>query len=198
MISLPVYPYELALENKTGDARIAAFIDQTGAIKEVKVLEASHPDFGESAKAMLRNWKIRPALKDGKPIAIQFNHKHEFNWRARDNSISEETDVAIRNIKSYPERIVDFDKLDARPKLLYQPQPVDPRTVSVADAPPDKIQIEFIIDREGSVQLPRIISATNTDLAWSIMTAMNRWLFEVPKAKGEAVFARRQMMFEYH
>lgn len=197
ILSLPTYPYDLALDDQTGSAVVTVTIDATGEVRDAKVVEASQPAFGESLKAMIQNWKIEPALKNGRPISVQFKNKHRFNSEEWSNIINKETSALKTNIKSHPERIFSFDQLDSVPKLLYQPQPVDTRSASAVSATPDKIKIEFFIDREGSVQLPRTISATNTDLAWSIMTVMNRWIFEVPKVKGEPVFARRQMIFEY-
>ena len=81
--------------------------------------------------------------------------------------------------------------------MLYQPQAADVRKSISSTNNIDTVQIEFIIDREGGVQLPRIVAATNTDLAWSVATVVQRWLFEIPKVKGDAVFARKEMLFEF-
>ena len=145
----------------------------------------------------MQNWQFAPALKAGKPINVQFNFEHQFEFNQRDNGISDETLEAMRYLKSYPAEVYELSTLDASPKLLYRPDAADPRkTLATADAI-DTVQIEFIIDREGGVQLPRIVSATNMELAWSVATVLQRWLFEVPKLKGSAVFARKEMLFEF-
>ncbi len=197
VVSLPAYPRALLQENVTGSATISVVLDQLGTVKDVTVVAASHPDFGAATKAMMQNWEFAPALKAGKPISVQFNFEHRFQFNQRDNAISDETLQAIRYVKSYPAEVYELSALDASPKILYQPEAADPRkTLSSANAI-DTVQIEFIIDREGSVQLPRIVAATNMDLAWSVATVLQRWLFEVPKLKGDAVFARKEMIFEF-
>jgi hypothetical protein len=100
-------------------------------------------------------------------------------------------------LKSYPDEIYAADALDAKPKILYQPQAFDPRKTYPSGGSVDTVQIEFIIDREGGVQMPRIVAATNMDLAWSVATVLPRWLFEVPKIKGRPVFTRKEVIFEF-
>lgn len=197
VVSLPAYPRALLMDNVRGSAKVSVTLDRLGAVQEVLVVDATHPDFGAAAKAMMHNWDFAPALKSGKPISTQFNFEHQFQFNQRDNGISDETQQAMRYVKSYPAEIYETSALDASPKVLYQPQAADPRIFLGKEAPVDTVQIEFIIDREGGVQLPRIVSATNMELAWSVATVLQRWLFEVPKLKGDAVFARKEMIFEF-
>jgi TonB family protein len=197
VVSLPAYPYALLMDRVTGSAKVSVTLDQLGMVKDVKVAEATHPEFGAATKAMMQNWDFSPALKAGKPISTQFRFEHQFQFNQRDNGIGDETLQAIRYVKSYPNEIYEIGALDVKPKTLYQPEASDPRVLSANANTIDTVQIEFIIDREGGVQLPRIVSATNMDLAWSVATVLQRWLFEVPKVKGTAVFARKEMLFEF-
>ena len=197
VVSLPAYPRALLQERITGSAKVSVVLDSLGSVQDVTVVEATHPDFGAATMAMMQNWQFAPALKAGKPVNVQFNFEHQFQFNQRDNGISDETLEAMRYLKSYPAEVYELSALDANPKLLYRPEAADPRkTLATADAT-DTVQIEFIIDREGGVQLPRIVSATNMELAWSVATVLQRWLFEVPKLKGSAVFARKEMLFEF-
>jgi TonB family protein len=197
VVSLPAYPRALLQERVTGSAKVSVVLDPLGTIQDVTVVEATHPDFGAATKAMMENWEFAPALKAGKPISVQFNFEHQFQFNQRDNGISDETLEAMRYVKSYPAEVYELTALDANPKLLYRPEAADPRKILATASAIDTVQIEFIIDREGGVQLPRIVSATNMDLAWSVATVLQRWLFEVPKLKGDAVLARKEMLFEF-
>jgi TonB family protein len=197
VVSLPAYPRALLQENVTGIATVSVVLDQLGTVQDVTIVEATHPDFGAATKAMMQNWEFAPALKAGKPISVQFNFEHRFQFNQRDNGISDETLQAMRYVKSYPAEVYEVTSLDANPKVLYRPEAADPRKTLASASTVDNVQIEFIIDREGGVQLPRIVSATNMDLAWSVATVLQRWLFEVPKLKGDAVFARKEMLFEF-
>jgi TonB family protein len=197
VVSLPAYPRAQLIDRTAGSAKITVVLDQLGAVQEAEVIEATHPDFGAATKAMMQNWEFAPALKAGRPIPVKFTYEHQFQFNQRDNGISDETLTALRTLKSYPDEIYAADALDAKPKILYQPQAFDPRKIYPSGASVDTVQIEFIIDREGGVQMPRIVAATNMDLAWSVATVLPRWLFEVPKIKGNPVFTRKEVIFEF-
>jgi TonB family protein len=197
VVSLPAYPRNLLVERVTGSAKVVVALDRFGKIKTVAVINATHPEFGAATKAMLENWEFAPALKAGRPIPVLFSFEHQFAQNERDNGISDETTDALYQLKSKSAEIHEVVALDAAPKILYQLEAADPRKTFPKDNGVDTVQIEFIIDREGGVQLPRIVSATNMDLAWSVATVLQRWLFEVPKVKGTAVFARKEMLFEF-
>jgi TonB family protein len=197
VVSLPAYPRNLLLEEKTGSALVSVTLDQLGAVQEVNVIETTHPEFGAATKAMMQNWDMAPALKNGKPVGVRFSYEQKFGFNERDNGISEETWAALKRVKSYPAEIHEVSALDKSPKVLYQPQAADVRKSVSNTNSVDTVKIEFIIDREGGVQLPRIVSATNMDLAWSVATVLPRWIFEIPKVNGDAVFARKEMQFEF-
>jgi Gram-negative bacterial TonB protein C-terminal len=92
--------------------------------------------------------------------------------------------------------VVEMDKLDARPKALFAPDPFDPIPLSRAEA--EDVIIEFFIDPDGGVQLPRIVSAKNKERGWAAATAVKRWIFEVPKVNGKPVFVRRELALGFN
>jgi TonB family protein len=86
----PEYPPALAAAGVVGGAVLELNIDRDGKITQVTVLRASHPEFGQSAEAAVRNWVFGPAMKDGVPvpsrcrtvIAYSVDGK-EVDWRWR-------------------------------------------------------------------------------------------------------------------
>lgn len=71
------FPSALYSTKESGSARILMSIDQKGLISESKILEASHPEFGEAATQHLRYWRFVPKLQNGIPtsskVIIPFN-----------------------------------------------------------------------------------------------------------------------------
>ena len=61
----------------------------------------------------------------------------------------------------------------------------------------DSVLIEFFLDATGAVQMPCIITTTNTLAAWNAATALARWRFEPPTRSGKPVRAKIQMPFEF-
>ena len=58
-------------------------------------------------------------------------------------------------------------------------------------------EVEFIIDREGVVHLPRIVSASEPEFGCSAATAVVRWRFAPPIKAGEPVDARVRMQLDF-
>jgi TonB family protein len=48
----------------SGSAAVAGLIDSTGRMRDVVVLRASQPEFGEAAAESLRGWEFLPARVD--------------------------------------------------------------------------------------------------------------------------------------
>ncbi len=67
----PNYPIELLQNPVAGEALIQLTITESGAVEDVKIVEASLPEFGEAAIAAVRLWHFSPATKDGKPVALK-------------------------------------------------------------------------------------------------------------------------------
>ena len=86
--------------------------------------------------------------------------------------------------------------LDARLKALFSPPLFDPTPLSRAEA--EDVIIEFFIDPDGGVQLPRIVSAKNKERGWAAATALKRWIFEVPKVNSKPVFVRRELALAFN
>ena len=57
--------------------------------------------------------------------------------------------------------------------------------------------VDFIVDEEGYVRLPRIVSASAPDFGYSAVQAASQWRFEEPKVngKGAAVSVRAPFSF---
>ena len=64
------YPTTLRDTGVSGGAILRLRITAGGNVAEASVVRASHPEFGEQASKALRQWKFKPALKDGQPIEV--------------------------------------------------------------------------------------------------------------------------------
>jgi protein TonB len=68
----PAYP-PLARQQRVGGVVILrALIDDNGSVEQVQVLRGIKPDLGldAAASSSVRNWRFRPATKDGVPVKI--------------------------------------------------------------------------------------------------------------------------------
>lgn len=69
----PVYPEDARKERITGVVIVEAVIDETGAVRDVKVLESPHEALGQAAIDAVRQWRFDPARNAaGKPVAVNW------------------------------------------------------------------------------------------------------------------------------
>ncbi|MEO8101874.1 MAG: energy transducer TonB, partial [Betaproteobacteria bacterium] len=152
-----IYPREFLQNEITGHAKLAVVLNDKGLVRSVKVVDSSHPEFAAATKAMMQAWEFMPAIKDGKPIASAFVYVQRFHWDERDTGVNEVTRRLLKALKSSSSEIAEVDALDSPPKVRYQTQPVDPRPPTTNVEPSEEVVIEFFIDPDGGVQLPRIV-----------------------------------------
>jgi protein TonB len=69
----PAYPDVPREEKKEGTVVIRSVIDRDGNIAEMKVLRSLDEEYDDAAMDAIRQWKFRPALLDGKPVAVYYN-----------------------------------------------------------------------------------------------------------------------------
>lgn len=190
-----VYPYERFTANDSGSAKVAVVLDSKGLVRTVLVTEATHPEFGEALKAALFASSFQPAMKDGQATMTAFTYQQKFRKSERDTGVTNETRALLNAMSD--NAVVEETALDRKLAARHRPNPVDHRERRAETGSEETVVVEFYVDREGGVQLPRIVSAKNAELGWAAATALKRWVFEVPTVKGEAVFARKEMQVTF-
>ena len=65
----PVYPEAARKKGIEGDVILKITISTTGQVTAVKVVKGD-PVFSEAAVAMVKTWRYKPAMLDGKPVAV--------------------------------------------------------------------------------------------------------------------------------
>ena len=193
-----VYPYDLATAGVEGNAVVQFNVDAKGYVGEVAVVNASHPAFGFAAKGMIEAERFAPPVQDGKAVARP-GLKQEVRFTIA--SLNADTRALLDELKKPQPDITKARELDAvPPKLITAVNPVYPHSLLAAVGPAAKggeAVVECIIDRQGRVLLPRIISATTEDCGWAAATALLRWKFEPPTKGGKAVATRIQIPLEF-
>ena len=189
-----VYPYEQLLANKRGAAQVALIIAPDGLTRELRVRAASEPAFGLALAAAMEAWEFEPAVKNGAPSGAILTRGQEFKVDGEDRLVSDGTRRLLRILSSENPAIVDISALDASPEPLERVPPVFPQKHAGKDG---TTEVEFIVDREGVVHLPRIVSASEPEFGWSAATAVVRWRFAPPIKAGEPVDARVRMQLDF-
>ena len=76
----PVYPEEARTNRAEGHVVLQTLIGTDGKVASVQVLRGvpDHPELERSAVDAVKQWVYRPALENGRPIAVYFTVQVEF------------------------------------------------------------------------------------------------------------------------
>ena len=190
---VPVYPYSLRRDGVKGTAKGTMLIDPRGRVIAVKIKATDRPELGAALAAALDGFTFDPALKDGKPVAHLLNYEQRFEENAfLDDGSRDLLDVE----RKHPERIVGAGKLDAPLKPISQRAPVSP-TAWPKDVTQAEALVEFLVDNEGHVRLPRIVSATADSFGYAAAQAVVAWQFGPPLVGGKPAVVRVKVPFKF-
>jgi TonB family protein len=78
---VPEFPAVAVLERRGGFASVAFVIAKDGSTRDVQVLRASEPVFGEVSRRAVVKWRFEPAMKDGQPVDLRVVQRFPFSIR---------------------------------------------------------------------------------------------------------------------
>ncbi len=194
MTLFPVYPFELLQAGTAGKARVSYVVGPDGRVVDAQVREATAPGFGAAVMAMIDGWEFSPArLKDGTASFANLAIEYEFKPGGRaDVPVSDEARAILRLLEKSPGEIATLKDLDQPLKPRSRRPPVYPSTLLKAGQP-GEATIEFYVDKNGDVQLPRIIASTAPEFGYAAVQAIATWRFEPPKKGRKPAIVRTQI-----
>lgn len=181
----PVYPYEMLVSGKSGWAEADFVVDHAGRAQFTSP-HGSDKAFAKAVAAMVEASDFSPARKDKRAVMAPSMERYTFNGEA---SLDFDARRVLNEIRQGGEGIVAVSELNERPKAVRQAAPVYPRALK-SDGMTGQAEIEFIIDREGRVLFPKIVSASHEDFGWAAATAVSQWRFQPVEKDGQKVDVR--------
>jgi TonB family protein len=177
----PVYPREHLLAGEEGTATVEFTVESKGRTTDMTLVSASAPEYGAALLAAVQAWGFKPAVTDGANVSARLRVDYAFAPPSG-GAVAR----LAEKLRPGGEGVGGSTGLDQKLKPLWRGFPVYPaalREEQVRGA----AEIEFIIDRDGRVRLPRVKSATREEFGWAAATAISQWVFERPVRKGEPV-----------
>jgi TonB family protein len=188
-VVIPVYPYELRRDGIRGKARVTALINQRGRVSAVKVQEADRPEFGFALATAMEGFTFAPALKDSHPVQHLMAFEQNFSARDLPDDVG---DNLLSLEKRHPERILDDHALAAPLKPLSQARARFPKSL-LGTLDHGEAVVEVLIDEDGRVRLPRVVSASDPAFGYAAVQSVSSWWFEPPKVAGKFVVVRTRL-----
>jgi TonB family protein len=191
-----VYPFELLRDHVGGTAEVRFLVSPGGDVGQAIVVKATRPEFGQALLAMLDEWKFQPAMKDGKPMLAVLDVEQEFSDSGGNVPVSDSALNLLHELKKEKPELCPLKDLDTRPQLLSQHPPVFPSAL-IGKMTEGRAVVEFIIDRDGNVQLPRVVSVTDPAFGYAAVQGVSAWKFAPPTSHGKPVVMRAQIPIEF-
>ncbi|MFT3869691.1 MAG: TonB family protein [Nibricoccus sp.] len=179
----PVFPYERLLAGEEGYAVVKFTLDGDGKVESSSVLEASHPEFGSALVAAVDGWQFKPESIATAGAVREYRHDFLLSmtpYAARRLIAAARAGEEVSNAKA---------GLDAKPKVLASSGLAYP-TALKEQKEVGSATVEFIIDRVGLAQLPRVLKASKPEFGWAAVTAVNTMRFAPLTRNGKSAELR--------
>lgn len=183
---MPVYPMGFRLAGITGNVKLQFTVDTTGRPRDITAVSATHPLFGERARAAVEQWRFHPARKDGRLVNSRAQVDIPFTLA---DETADGTDglLAMARDKAEmlgPEFVAYLPDLRiARPVTAL---PVPKRGVGPANERRMALVL-LALDATGKPQHGRVLHAEPADLGDEVLTIVLQARFKPREVNGEAV-----------
>lgn len=185
-IQTATYPFDALVAGKEGTATLAFVVGPKGSVVESRVVEASDPQFGGAAAAMIETHTFEPAARDGKPCHALLSLKVEFSRRG--NALVQMDAQTLKIAQRLAHERGSF----ALPKDLDEP--LTPRSRKPPKFPLNarnhqggEAVVEFVVDSSGIVRAPRVLSASASEFGFAAAQAVANWRFAPASKDGVPV-----------
>ncbi|MEO6004480.1 MAG: TonB family protein [Opitutus sp.] len=200
------WPLDLILAGVDGRVSVDFTIMPDGRAKDIVVVSATHHDLGLALVAAMERWYFvfQPDALGALSPGVRITALKETRLRRTvEFTIPTETgDAQTRELARLVTALRDgtiqgAKGLDQKLTPIYRAMPHYPGAFVGREAPAGQAVIDLIVDREGRVRLPRIVSASQPEFGWAAATAALQWVFKAPRRAGEPTEVKVRIPFEF-
>ncbi|MBI3884433.1 MAG: TonB family protein [Opitutae bacterium] len=195
-MAFAVYPRTMLERRKSGTVNVTFVVDRGGHVTDISVVGSPPPEFAQAIVAMLDAGLFDPARKRGNPTSTIMRMDQTFSIGGDgDVPVSQATKDLLAELKK-KKPVAELKELDAVPKARSRREPVFPYALQ-GKTDHGAAEVEFFIDTDGTVLLPRAVSASAEEFGYAAVQAVSQWKFEPPLRAGKAVLVRAQIPISF-
>ncbi len=190
----PIHPPEMLKNLINGRAVVECLITESGAVRELKTISASKPEFGQAAEEAVQQWEFQPGEKAGQPVAVRLQIPFEFTLT---------TEQIIETVLHRPvfqeirDLTISAREMPSWPRPLQYLLPRYPESLK-GSGKYGKAVVSIVINKEGKVMNPRIVKATYPEFILPSLVAASRLEFPPQvMANNEHIHVSMDIQFDF-
>ncbi|MCF3651422.1 TonB family protein [Synoicihabitans lomoniglobus] len=186
----PVFPREAMMERRKGKVTVKFVVGPDGLVAGTLTSGKADDTIKAAAAAAVEIFRFTPATQQGVPCGAILHMDFDFKFGSKsDAPVTAEMKRLVKILKSSETAMPELKDLDEVPMAIYQRSPRIPP--ALAGSPGGgEATIEFVINRNGSAMLPRVVAATELAYGYAAAQAVADWQFAVPLIDGEPTDVR--------
>ena len=182
----PAYPYSLRLSGNSGEVFVDFLVDVNGEVRNPIVLRSSHPDFEGPAVEALLQWRFKPGLKAGQPVATHMQLPFLFGL---DPGNGIEQGVSPFEVPRKPSKNLPPEfQYDEPPRPVLTSAPVYPFALLQQNLT-GSATVAFAIDPQGRPRNVVVRAATRPEFGAAAAAMIAAWQFAPAKKAGQPSWA---------
>lgn len=188
----PDYPSEALSKKLEGNVWLKLWIGETGTVVEAKVQKSDAEIFNKSAIEAGMRWTFKPAVVNGKPIAVWVSVPFKFKLYEGKEAPSigpgvkaPEMKPKIRNLREEmpPADYVPYEK----PPEAIKQVPAKYPPAAKKDNVQGTVWLKTLVDEEGRVAKVEIQKSEAEVLNQAAVDAVHQWVFKPAIMKGKPI-----------
>jgi TonB family protein len=188
----PDYPNEALSKKLEGNVWLKLWIGETGAVVKAKVMKSDAEVFNKSAIEAGMRWTFKPAVMNGKPVAVWVSVP--FKFKLYDGKEAPPAGVGVKPPDARPgvkilreERPpADYVPYEKAPEAIKQ-MPAKYPEAAKKDSVEGTVWLKTLVDEHGKVTKVEIQKSDAEVLNQAAVDAVKQWVFKPAVMKGKPV-----------
>lgn len=161
-----------SLTASPAEVQLLVLLNQYGYVTAAKVAKSTNPALDDACLDAIRQWRYKPAEKNGKAVTASFIQPFAFG--------NDSFDAA--------------SGITSRPKTRRQVTPTVPEALKHVSG---RVTVAVQLDNQGKVTNAEVASSTHEELNSATLDAIKQWVFAPAYINGKAVPSSVYVPFEY-
>lgn len=177
----PRYPVTVLRLAMAGDVRLDILVDTEGHPREPRVSVSPRPEFEAAAVEAALQWKFKPAMKHGQPVAARFDLTVHFKITHTDNGLEA---VAFAAPSTAPRDYPAEFQYDQAPDVRLTAPAVYPFELATKNTS-GSATVVFLIDPLGRPRRVEVRESTQPEFGAATAAMISAWRFTPARKNGK-------------